>query len=113
MSQFVATLPNLTITSGTSTSTSTPPGILNDALAVMIITPATLTTAVKIQVSQDAGVTFGDLLLASDGAVLTSMTQAQARVILNAAFDSLRVTGVAISEATNRTITITKAFSAT
>jgi hypothetical protein len=109
MSQHLANLPNLVIASGGTNSGTTPPGYLDDALALTIVAPAVLTTACNIQVSQDAGATFANLLL-TDGTAVASITQGQARIIISAAIDSLRLSTVASTAATTTTFTISKVF---
>ena len=108
MSRHVAGLPNLVIASGGSSSTSTPSGALDDALSVMIIAPATLTTQLKVQVSLDGGTIWGDLQSANTNVFVS---QGLAVAVVGIPGDAmLRVTDVASTEATTRILQITKAF---
>ena len=108
MSRHVANLPNLVIASGGTNSTSTPSGALDDALSVMIVAPAALTTQLKVQVSLDNGTLWGDLQSANTNIFVS---QAQAVAVVGIPGDALlRVVDVAGTEATTRILTITKAF---
>lgn len=108
MSRWAANLPNLVISSGGSSSTSTPSGALDDALSVIIVAPAALTTQLKVQVSVDAGSTWGDL---QSGNTNVFISQAQAVAVVGIPGEALlRVTDVASTEGTTRVFTLTKAF---